>query len=100
MTTPHIEIEKPYVGSLTVNEDEKVIEIRLDNEVNLPFWFECMYDLRQREVVFAKGRVGDSRADLDVTVKDDPRGGYKFECRCRVNDWNCEFSVRGLPETM
>lgn len=96
MNHPRVLIERPYEAQLRLTEGEDEIHIRLDNEANLPFWFEVYYDFKQNKVVRTAGRVGPQRPNVDVTVTPTDEG-YKFECRDETNDWNCEFTVRGLP---
>jgi len=92
---PRILIEKPYVASLTIDEDQKTAHVRLDNEANLPFWFEFTYDLRTNSVLGSNGRTGALRATVDVEAERRP-DGLKFSCHDNVNDWHVEFTMLGI----
>ena len=96
MSHPRVLIEKPYEAQLTVHEDTREIHLRLDNSAALWFWFEIYYDFAQNKVSSTAGRVGPQRPDVEVNVTPTDEG-YKFECRDQTNDWNVEFTVRGLP---
>ena len=95
MTHPRILIEKPYVASLTIDEDQKMARVRLDNEANLPFWFEIHYDLLTNTVLYANGRTGEKRATVDVEAERRP-DGLKFSCHDNVNDWHADFTMLGI----
>ncbi len=95
MTHPRILIEKPYVASLTIDEDDKTAKVRLDNEANLPFWFEVHYDLLTNTVLYANGRTGEQRATVDVEAERRP-DGLKFSCHDNVNDWHADFTMLGI----
>ncbi len=92
---PRVLIEKPYAASLTIDEDRKTAHVRLDNETNLPFWFEVSYDLQTNEVLGSYGRTGAQRATVDVEAERRP-DGLKFSCHDNVNDWHADFTLLGI----
>lgn len=95
MSYPRVLIEKPYVASLTIYEEREVAAIRLDNEANLPFWFELHVDLKTNEVLYANGRTGEKRAEVDVECERRPDGVH-VGCHDNTNDWHTEFKMVGV----
>lgn len=98
MSHPRILIEKPYVASLTVDEERELAIIRLDNYSNLPFWFEVHYDLRTNQVLYSNGRTGAKwglSTEVDIETERRP-DGLHFGCHDNTNDWHVEFKLLGI----